>query len=122
ERTVDQLGRAGIAVLLDFHQDMYNERFQGEGWPDWAVLDDGLPAAPRNGFPANYVGMPALNRAYDHFWANAPGPGGVGLQDRYAAAWRHVAARFGDHPAILGYDLLNEPWPGGAWESCAHAD
>ncbi|HWV83919.1 MAG TPA: cellulase family glycosylhydrolase [Capillimicrobium sp.] len=122
ERTVDQLGREGIAVLLDFHQDLYSERFQGEGWPDWAVIDDGLPAEPRNGFPANYVGMPALNRAFDRFWENAPGPGGVGLQDRYAAAWRHVAARFGDHPAMLGYDVLNEPWPGSAWQSCAQAD
>ena len=28
--------------------------------------------------------MPALSRAFDHFWANDPGPGGVGLQDRYA--------------------------------------
>ena len=36
--------------------------------------------------------MPALEHAYDHFWDNSPGPGGVGLQDRYAAAWRHVAA------------------------------
>src|SRR5512133_3017284 len=38
------LEKHGIAPLLDFHQDLYNERFQGEGWPDWAVLDDGLPA------------------------------------------------------------------------------
>src|SRR3954453_22036638 len=37
------LERHGVAPLIDFHQDMYNERFQGEGWPDWAVLDDGLP-------------------------------------------------------------------------------
>ena len=80
--------------MLDFHQDLYNERFQGEGWPDWAVQDDGLPAEPKAGFPANYLVMPALQRAFDHFWANDPGPGGVGLQDRYAAAWAHVAARF----------------------------
>ena len=37
----------GIFNQLDFHQDLYNERFRG-GWPDWAVLDDGLPAAPRS--------------------------------------------------------------------------
>ena len=28
----------GIWTMLDFHQDLYNERFQGEGAPDWAVL------------------------------------------------------------------------------------
>jgi endoglycosylceramidase len=119
QATVDALGRHGIVSLLDFHQDLYNERFQGEGWPDWAVQDDGLPNQPQNGFPTNYLTMPALQRAFDHFWANDPGPGGVGLQDRYAAAWRHVAERFRDNPNVLGYDLLNEPWPGSAWQQCA---
>ena len=118
ENTVNTLGRHGIVSLLDFHQDLYNEKFQGEGWPDWAVQDDGLPN-PENGFPGNYLSNPALNRAFDHFWANDPGPGGVGLQDRYAAAWAHVAARFKDNRHVLGYDLLNEPWPGTAWPQCA---
>src|SRR3954452_13578079 len=62
ENTVNVLGRHGIVSLLDFHQDMYNERFQGEGWPDWAVRDDGLPTT-HNGFPANYLVSPGLNRA-----------------------------------------------------------
>jgi endoglycosylceramidase len=118
--TVRTLGREGIFAMLDFHQDLYNERFQGEGWPDWAVQDDGLPAEPKAGFPANYLVMPALNRAFDHFWANDPGPGGVGLQDRYAAAWRHVASRFRNSPYNMGYDLLNEPWPGNGWQTCAN--
>ena len=38
-------------MLLDFHQDLFHERFQGEGAPDWAVQDDGLPAEPQLGFP-----------------------------------------------------------------------
>jgi endoglycosylceramidase len=119
QQTVDVLGRHGIAVLLDFHQDLFSERFQGEGFPEWAIQDDGLPAQPQAGFPANYLVMPALQRSFDHFWQNDPGPGGVGLQDRYAAAWRHVAERFHANPAVLGYDLLNEPWPGSTWQQCA---
>jgi endoglycosylceramidase len=119
ENTVNVLGRHGIVSLLDFHQDMYNERFQGEGWPDWAVRDDGLPTT-NQGFPTNYLVSPGLNRAFDHFWANDPATGDtVGLQDRYAAAWRHVAARFASNRHVLGYDLLNEPWPGSAWQQCA---
>ena len=27
----------GIYVLLDMHQDVLNEKFCGEGFPDWAV-------------------------------------------------------------------------------------
>jgi endoglycosylceramidase len=119
-RTARMLGRRGIFPQIDFHQDMYNERFQGEGFPDWAVQDDGLPAEPKRGFPQNYLFMAALWRAYDHFWANDPGPGGVGLQDRYAAAWRHVAKRFRSKPWLLGYDLFNEPWPGSVWTTCAN--
>jgi endoglycosylceramidase len=119
-QTAALLEKHGIAPLLDFHQDMYNERFQGEGWPDWAVLDDGLPAQPQAGFPGNYLVQPAVNRAFDNFWANAKGPGDVGLVDRYAAAWGHVGSRFeGDHK-LLGYDLMNEPWPGTGWQQCAN--
>jgi endoglycosylceramidase len=115
ERT---LARNGVFSLIDFHQDLYNERFQGEGWPDWAVQDDGLPN-PRNGFPTNYLTNPALQRAFDHFWADDPGPGGIGLVSRFAAAWRHVAKRFKPSDGVMGYDLLNEPWPGTMWQPCA---
>ena len=118
-QTVTTLGRHGIVSLLDFHQDMYNELFQGEGFPDWSVQDDGLPPGPKRGFSQNYFVMPALQRAYDHFWENSPGPGGVGLQDRYAAAWRHVALRFRSNRDVLGYELMNEPFPGTAWQPCA---
>jgi endoglycosylceramidase len=114
------LAQHGIFSMLDFHQDLYNERFQGEGWPDWAVQDDGLPAIPQAGFPANYFLMPALNRAFDHFWANDPGPGGVGLQDRYAAAFRRVAERFVAADHTIGFDLMNEPWPGTLFATCAN--
>jgi endoglycosylceramidase len=113
------LARERVFSQLDFHQDLYNERFSGEGWPDWAVLDDGVSAEPLTGFPGSYLTSPGLNRAFDNFWANAPGPGGIGLVDRYAAAWRQVAARFRDRPHVMGYDLLNEPWPGSEWPICA---
>ena len=97
-QTAELLAAEGIWMLLDFHQDLYNEKYQGEGAPNWAVQDDGLPNAPKLGFPLNYFVNIALNRAFDNFWKNVPGPGGVGLQDRYAAAWRHVAEYFGSTP------------------------
>ena len=82
------------------------------------MQDDGLPNAPDLGFPGNYVGMAAVQHAFDHFWADSPGPGGLGLQQRYAAAWRHVAGRFKNNPHVLGYELFNEPWPGTTWSGC----
>jgi endoglycosylceramidase len=116
--TEADLARHDVFSQLDFHQDMYNEKFQGEGWPDWAVKDDGIPNTPQAGFPNNYFLNQALIRAFDNFWANAAGPGGIGLQDRYAAAWAHVASRFASNSHVLGYDLMNEPWPGTPWSTC----
>jgi endoglycosylceramidase len=119
-RTERQLSEHGIFTLLDVHQDLYNERFEGEGFPDWAVVGDAatLPAEPKQGFPANYLGMPALSRAFDHFWANDPDAAGRPLQDSFAAMWKHLAKKFRDRDRVLGYNLLNEPWPGTEYPSC----
>jgi endoglycosylceramidase len=117
-RTANLLARHGIRSLVDFHQDLFATTFQGEGLPTWMAKDDGVPNGPALGFPGNYFGNEALARTFDNFWANAPGPHGVGLQQWYARAWRHVAKRFrGDH-AVLGYDIFNEPWPGTGWQTC----
>ena len=122
EQTVALLARKGIVSLLDFHQDMYNEKYQGEGFPDWAVQDDGLPNEPKAGFPDNYFVNPALQRAFDNFWANKPASDGVGLQDHYAAAWARVAQRFAANRAVLGYEIVNEPFMGSEWQTCANPE
>ena len=121
-RTENALARHGIYTMLDFHQDLYNERFQGEGLPDWAIVGDArtLPAQPRTGFPSNYLVMEALNRAFDHFWQNDEARDGRRLQQAFGAAWRHVAKRFRDDRNVLGYNLFNEPWPGSQWPTCAN--
>lgn len=120
KRTERILSRQRIFTQVDFHQDLYNERFQGEGLADWAVDDDGLPAQPEAGFPGNYFLMPALIRAFDHFWANDPAADGRGLHNAYAHAWREVAKRFARRKRMMGYDVFNEPWPGSIWMSCAN--
>ncbi|HEV7176236.1 MAG TPA: cellulase family glycosylhydrolase [Solirubrobacteraceae bacterium] len=116
--TVNLLRRYGIVSILDFHQDQYNEQFEGEGFPAWSVQDDGLPN-PMIPFPAGYETNPAVQRAFENFWADKPGPGGIGLQERYAAAWSHVATRFRGNRAVLGYEIMNEPFPGSDYSSCA---
>ncbi len=116
-QTVQTLAAHGVLSLLDFHQDLYNELFQGEGAPAWAVQTGGLPN-PQKGFPGNYFLNPAEDFAWDSFWRNAPAPDGVGLQDHYAHAWAHVAAYFRGNPGVFGYEVLNEPWPGLVWEPC----
>lgn len=90
--TVDTLASHGIVSLIDFHQDEYGPVFFDNGFPDWMTVTDGLPNLTQVGFPAQYVANPALNRAFDHFWANDPGATGNRLQADDGAILAHVAA------------------------------
>ena len=115
--TVNVLARHGIVSILDFHQDQYNQVFAGEGFPSWSIQTDGLPNT-MTAFPHGYEVNPALQRAFENFWADKVGPDGVGLQERYAAAWRVVAKRFRGDRSVLGYEIMNEPFPGSDYVSC----
>lgn len=101
----------GIYVLLDMHQDLYSVKFS-DGAPAWATLDDGKPYTVGRVWSDAYASSEAVQTALDHFWVNAPAPDGVGLQDHYARAWKAIASRFAEEPAVVGFDLMNEPSPG----------
>jgi endoglycosylceramidase len=104
---------AGIYVILDMHQDVYSEVFCCDGAPAWAVRDDGIPFTEQALWNANY-NQPAVQRAFDNFWAGDAGEHGD-LQDHYVRAWQHVAEAFVGTPNVIGYDLMNEPFPGTGW-------
>jgi endoglycosylceramidase len=114
DRIADVVRKAkqqGLYVLLDMHQDLYSVRF-GDGAPAWATLDDGKPHTKVSDWNDAYYVSEDVQAALDHFWANSPAPDGEGLQDHYAETWQFVARRFRNEPAVLGYDLMNEPFPG----------
>lgn len=113
KQIVETLAAHGIYTLVDFHQDVYNEKYAGEGAPEWAVQSR-LPATNTGNWMANYF-TPAVSNEFDLFWANFNG-----IQDEYAKAWNFVAKSFDGNSAVLGYDLFNEPWPGTQWETCAN--
>ena len=114
QQTVNMLADHGIYSIVDMHQDMYGPAVGGGGAPEWATQTGGA----RNidfGFPFSYYLNPAQQRAFDAFWSNAPAPNGIGLQDNYALAWQHVASYFRDNTSVIGYDIMNEPFPGSSW-------
>ena len=37
------------------------------------------------------------------------------MQDHYAQTWENVASYFSGNPAVIGYDVMNEPFPGPGW-------
>lgn len=107
-----RLNTNGIRPLIDFHQDGYLH----DGAPAWATQTDGLPQCvdPIPVVPCD------TSRAFDHFWANDPGPYGVGLQKRYAEYVAHVVKRFtAADVRLVGYDLMNEPIAGSQSVTCA---
>jgi endoglycosylceramidase len=120
--TVRDLSRHGIFVLIDFHQDGFAPKYNGNGLPDWMAIDDGLPNPPDAVFPLYYIQNPAMQRAFESLWANRPGPGGIGLQDYYAQGVSAVAKRFAHSPWVLGYNPINEPFPGARWTNCLRVE
>ena len=122
-----RLARRGVFTVLDSHQDQYGLRFGDKpGFPDWATLSDGLPVAPAPSdpafaawrFPLGYF-HPATGRAFGHLYAGATA-GGRDLRRAFGAAWQVVARRFAGAPMVVGYDLVNEPFPGTAGDAVGY--
>ncbi|QDP97800.1 glycoside hydrolase family 5 protein [Microlunatus elymi] len=107
---LDLCAAAGLSVLLDAHQDLYSQSF-GDGAPDWATLTEHR-FDPSGLWSDGYLTSPAVQQALDGFWTNQQAADGIGVGDHFAAMWAMLAGRFGNHPAVIGYDLLNEPTPG----------
>jgi len=98
------LARHGIHTLIDFHQDSWGEGYHapppGDGAPAWARLGE------------------TPDQAFQAFWQDQPAADGTGIQTHFIDAWKHVV-KILDAGAqsrnIVGYDPLNEPYPGSAY-------
>jgi endoglycosylceramidase len=122
EAAVRLLESRGLYSILDAHQDAWgpslaaredepcppntSPAFGWDGAPEWATLDGGQPRCALGG---SRELSPAVGVAFDAFWADAPGPDGVGIQTRYVRMWQHVVGRFAALDAVAGYDVMNEP-------------
>ena len=131
--TAARLTRAGLYVFVDFHQDAWGPTLaarEGEvcpagsepalGWdgaPGWATLvADDVPRCASGGVRET---SPAVRAAWEAFWADRAGPGGIGIQRRFLGAVAHTVERLGRRSGIAGYDVLNEPNAFGAEENAA---
>ncbi len=105
--TVNLLARFHIYTILDMHQDVYNEMFDGEGAPNWAVCTDGVRSVDVPGRWSQTYGSAAAGIAFGHFWRNDVRGN---LQGEYDRVWGDLARAFRGNQWILGYDLFNEPF------------
>ncbi|MEU9773361.1 cellulase family glycosylhydrolase [Streptomyces sp. NPDC047968] len=103
ERILDWAHRHRVRVLIDAHQDVFGPAFGHRGIPAWATRTDGLPFTPHpDDWFAEYF-EPAVQRAFTHLYEDAD------LRRAQQRMWRTLAERLRGHPAVFGYDLLNEP-------------
>jgi len=100
-----------ILVVLDMHQDLYSVLYS-DGAPEWATLHEDKPHVTGEIWSESYFISPAVQTSFDNFWANAPAPDGIGIQDHYINAWKYVADRYANNKTVVGYDLMNEPFMG----------
>ncbi|MGW5423079.1 cellulase family glycosylhydrolase [Streptomyces sp. NPDC003943] len=103
ERVLDWARKYDMKVVLDAHQDVFGPAFGSRGIPAWATRTDGLPFTPHPDDWFSEYFEPAVQRAFTHLYEDPD------LRLAQARMWRVLAQRFHDHPAVLGYDPINEP-------------
>ena len=103
---VEALDAAGIFIVMDVHQDLWGHPFAGHGAPSW-VCPEHLTYGYESQSPwwSNYLSK-QITACFDHFWGSAA------LQTRYAEMMAAVAGATCDLPRVVGFDIMNEPWPG----------
>jgi endoglycosylceramidase len=107
---VDLCEAAGIFVLVDLHQDAYSKEIGEDGAPLWAIK----PAPSKLlGGPLTDLGArrtsPQVLQAFSTFFGDSAD--GTALRSRFAAAVKHVAARFAGRDGVVGIEIYNEPIP-----------
>jgi len=124
---IDELYTRNIYVILDFHQDIANEVYGGDGFPDWALAIDKEHERPKVSPPdkkwqMKYMINKSLKQTFKSFWENDLTNLEEGLENFPVRT--HLEKTIGQtvkffkslnnglgHPAVLGVEPFNEPHP-----------
>lgn len=107
DAAIDCAGDAGLFVLVDLHQDAYSKEIGEDGAPLWAIQPP--PMELLQG-PLDDLGdrrtSPQTQAAFRTFFAPDDASG---LQAAFSKMLTHIATRWATHPAVVGFELFNEP-------------
>ena len=125
---IDELHARNLYVILDFHQDIANEVYGGDGFPDWAIVIDEEhekpkpPTKPDKKWQFKYMINKSLKETLKSFWENDLTNLDEGLKNYPVRT--HLEKTIGQtvkffkslndglgHPAILAVEPFNEPHP-----------
>jgi len=111
--------KTGVNVLIDFHQFHWSPYFakvecksnvsdcNASGVPGWYYADGRFPDTKRGESDAKKA-----------FWTSEA----ARSEDGYAAFAAMMAKRYADDPNVVGYEVFNEPHPGGLGDSTSATD
>jgi endoglycosylceramidase len=107
DAAVQCAARAGVLVVIDLHQDAYSKEIGEDGAPLWAIqpAPTDLLEGPLTDLGDRRLSRPVQDAFTTFFAVGDPS----GLQADYGAMLAHVAARWADDPAVVGFELYNEP-------------
>ncbi len=111
DHLIGMAAAADIPVFLDMHQDLYGVMFE-DGAPQWATVTDSFEHIRTGLWSEAYLLSGAVQHAFENFWKNTSAPDGVGIRDHYRDLWKYIAKRYAKNPYVIGYDIMNEPFPG----------
>ena len=124
---IDELYARNLYVILDFHQDIANEVYGGDGFPDWALVIDKDHERPKGAnadkkWQIKYMLNKSLKQTFKSFWENDLTNLDAGLENYPVRT--HLEKTIGQtmnyfkslndglgHPAVLGVEPFNEPHP-----------
>ncbi len=112
-QVVRDAAKEGIYVFLDWHQDLFSGfgLGVGDGAPAWACMTNKKMSKPRFIWAEGYFFGGAVFECFDAFWENRP-LAGRGLRDRFCDMLAYTVRFMKDEPNLMGFDVLNEPYPG----------
>lgn len=107
DAAIECAANAGIFVLVDMHQDAYSKEIGEDGAPLWAIQPPPpeLLEGPLTDLAQRRLSAP-VQAAFKTFFDPDDASG---LQAAFADMFAHVAARWATHPAVIGFELFNEP-------------
>jgi endoglycosylceramidase len=107
DAAVDCAADAGVLVLVDFHQDAYSKEIGEDGAPYWAIVPEPTEwlEGPLDNLDERRLSQQVQDAFSSFFEIGDP----HGLQAEMIDVIGLVAARYKDHPGVVGIELYNEP-------------
>ena len=98
---------AGIVVMIDLHQDAYSKEIGEDGAPLWAIQPE--PTTLLEG-PLDDLGTrrtsAQVTAAFDTFFDRGDP---AGIRAAFLDVLDRVAAKWATDPAVIGFEIFNEP-------------